>query len=84
MISARVTLTPYSNQVLGVIKAKYSLGDKSAALNKFVEIYGDEVVEKEASEEYVKKILNIGGEHMRRHGRRNMTLKELDRLCSLD
>ena len=83
MISARVSLTPYANQVLAVVKAKYNLGDKSAALNKFVEIYGDEVVEKEANEEYVKRILDINERHIRKYGSRKMTLKDLDRLCGI-
>jgi len=52
-------------------------------LNKFVEIYGDEVVEKEANEEYVKRILDINERHIRKYGSRKMTLKDLDRLCGI-
>jgi|GEM_PF-1851919 len=51
MTDARVSLSDYSNKVINVIKAKYSLADKSAALNKFFEIYGRLEVEKEPSDE---------------------------------
>ena len=40
MISARITLTEYSNRVLNLVKAKYGLKNKSEAINKFIEIYG--------------------------------------------
>ena len=53
-ISARIELNEYTNRVLGVLKAKHGLKDKSEAINKFAELYGDEIVEKEASEEYIK------------------------------
>ena len=52
----------YTNRVLGIIKIKYGLKDKSEALNKFVELYGNDILEKESGEEYAKKIndaLNI-------------------------
>ena len=55
MISARVELDDYANRVLGIIKIKFGLRDKSEALNKFIELYGEEIMEKEASEEYTKK-----------------------------
>ena len=55
MVYARVSLNNYVNRVLNVIKAKFDLHDKSEAINKFVEMYGDEFVEKEASDDYLKK-----------------------------
>jgi hypothetical protein len=79
-ISARVELNEYTNKVLAVIKAKHSLKDKSEAINKFAELYGDEIVEKEASEEYVKKMIEEVNEHFRKHGHRKMSLAELDAL----
>ena len=39
-ISARVDLGEYANKVLGIIKIKYGLNDKSEAINKFIELYG--------------------------------------------
>ena len=80
MVFAQVSLNDYTNRVLGVVKAKFGLNDKSEALNKFVELYGDDLVEKEASEEYVKKILKISEEHHKKHPNRTMTMDELDKL----
>ncbi len=77
MVDARVHLNDYSNRVLGVIKAKYNLKDKSEALNKFVELYGPNEVEPQVKESYVKKILEIEEEHFRKYGYRKMSLKGL-------
>ena len=49
-------------RVLAVIKAKYGLNDKSEALNKMAEILGD-FVEKQANENYVKKLFLIENSH---------------------
>ncbi|MBN1941247.1 MAG: DUF2683 family protein [Candidatus Diapherotrites archaeon] len=80
MVDARVELSKYSNRVLAVVKAKYDLRDKSAAINKFVEMYGPEEVEPEVKEEYVKKILKIEDDYYNNRGRRKMSDKELDGL----
>lgn len=58
-IDARVSLAPYSNKVLNVIKAKYDLPDKSSAINKFIEIYGRLEVEKEPTDELWKALSKI-------------------------
>ena len=58
-VSARVELNDYANRVLGMIKLKYGLKDKSEALNKFIELYGNDILEREATEEYIKKIIEI-------------------------
>ena len=80
-ISARIELSPLSNRILAVIKAKYGLVDKSQAINKFVELYGSEIIEKEANEEYVKKFLEITNKHLAKYRNKKMSLKELDKLC---
>ncbi len=54
-ISARVELDDYSNRVLSMIKAKFGLRDKSQALNKFFLLYGGDILERQATDEYVKK-----------------------------
>jgi hypothetical protein len=82
-ISARIEINDYTNKVLAVIKAKFGLKDKSEAINKFIELYGDEVVEKQANEEYIKKILNITNIHIEKYKNRKMSLQELDRLCEV-
>ena len=83
MVYARITLSEYANQVLNVIKAKFDLHDKSEATNKFIEMFGDEFVEKEANDEYLKKILETEKKHFQKYGQRKMTLKELDKICDL-
>lgn len=82
-VSARVELGEYANKVLGIIKIKYGLNDKSEAINKFIELYGDDVLEQEASEEYTKKIVEITNKHMKKYGLKKMSVSELDKLCEV-
>ena len=82
-ISARIELNPYSNKVLSVLKAKYSLRDKSEAINKFMEIFGEEVVEKESNENYIKKVIEITNRHLAKYKDKKMSVEELDRLCEM-
>ena len=81
--SARVELEKYTNRVLTIVKAKYDLKDKSEAINKFVELYGDDVVQKEAKEEYIKEMIKGVNEHFKKHGHKNMSIKELNALCEV-
>jgi len=83
LISARVELDEYANKVLAVLKAKYGLNDKSEAINKFAELYGDEIVEKEPKEDYVKHILEVTNKHLEKNKNKRMSLKELDALCEV-
>ena len=80
-ISARVELNDYANRVLGIIKIKFGLKDKSEALNKFIELYGEDIMEKEATEEYAKKVIEISKNHLKKYGNKKMTLADLDCLC---
>lgn len=84
MISARVELDAYSNKVLNMVKVKFDLHDKSEALNRFVHMFGDEIIEREVSDEYVKKIIDIDEKHLKKYGKRKMSIKELDELCGVD
>ncbi|MCX6749215.1 MAG: DUF2683 family protein [Candidatus Pacearchaeota archaeon] len=80
-VSARVELGDYANKVLGIIKIKYGLKDKSEALNKFIEIYGNDVLEREATEEYAKKIIAISNNHFKKYGSKKISLHDLNKLC---
>ena len=82
-VSARIELNPYSNKVLAVLKAKYGLKDKSEAINKFMEIFGDEVVERESNDNYIKEMINGVKEHIKRHGYKSMSSRELDKLFGM-
>ena len=84
MVFARLNLNEYTNKVLNVVKAKFDLKDKSEALNKFAQAYGDEIVEREAKDQYIKKILEIDERHMKKYGNKSMSLKELDKFCEVD
>lgn len=77
MVDARVSLNKYSNQVLEVVKAKYGLKDKSQALNKFIEDYGENELEREVKDSYIKKILKISEEHYKKYGYRHTSIEEL-------
>ena len=82
-ISARIELNSYSNKVLAVLKAKHGLKDKSEAINKFVEIFGEEIVEKDSSEAYLKEMIKGVNEHIKKHGYKSMSSEELDRLFGM-
>jgi hypothetical protein len=83
MISARVELNDYANRVLGIIKIKFGLKDKSEALNKFIDLYGEDIMEKEATEEYAKKVIEISKNHIKKYSNKKMSLQELDKLCEV-
>ena len=83
MVFARVNINEYTNKVINVIKAKFDLKDKSQAINKFAELYGDDIVEKEANDKYIKKIIEIEEKHLKIYGKKKMSLKELDKLCEV-
>lgn len=83
LISARVNLTPYSNKVLGIIKLKFDLNDKSQAINKFIDIFGEDIIEKDATYEYSKKVMKIADKHFMEYGNKKMSADELDELCEV-
>ena len=82
MIDARVKLNNYTNRVLGVIKAKYDLKDKTQALNKFVEIYGVNEVEPEIDSKYLDKLDVIEKNHLNKKKLTKMSVSKLDKMFS--
>ncbi len=83
VISARVELDSYTNKVLNIIKIKFDLKDKSQAINKFIELYGNEIIEKEVDEKYLKKIIGISNKHLEKYSEKCMNLEELNKLCEI-
>ena len=67
----------YTNMVLGVIKEMYGLKNKGEALNKFVHMYGRKFIEPRVKEEFIQEVIESCEEHMKKHPKRRMTLKEL-------
>ena len=82
-VSARIDIGEYANKVLGIIKIKYGLKDKSEAINKFIELYGDDVLELEASEGYTKKVVELSNKHLKKYGLKKMSVEELNNLCGV-
>ena len=80
MVSMNLRVSDYASRVFGVIKEKYGLHDKSEAVEWFARKFGSDFVEQEATDEYVKKILEIQDAHFKKHGYRKMSDSELDKL----
>ncbi len=74
----------YTNRVLGVVKEKYGLNDKSQALNKFVEMFGEEFVDREVKEEVIKEVIASCDRHIKKYGFRSRTTKDLRKLIEAD
>lgn len=83
MVSARIEIDDYTNRVLNIIKAKFGLKDKSEAIKKFIELYGDEIMERDANEEYIKKVIEITNNHLKKYKNKKMSFDELDELCEV-
>jgi Protein of unknown function (DUF2683) len=58
MIQARVKMSERTNQVLNIVKAKYNLKDKSAALNLVVSQYEEKILEPRYSPEFIDEMLD--------------------------
>ncbi len=81
MVQAMINISERSNRMLNIVKAKFGLRDKSQAINKLTELFGQEIEHIDAREEYVKEIIQLCDEHSKKYPARKMTLSELDELC---
>jgi hypothetical protein len=59
MVQAIVNINKKTNYILNLLKAKYSLKDKSQAINKLAEEYSDEMLEFELKPEYIERLKKI-------------------------
>jgi hypothetical protein len=59
MPKAMVQISEKANRVLNILKAKYALKDKSQAINKMAEEFGEVLLEPQLRPEYVKKLRKI-------------------------
>jgi len=59
MPKAMVQISEKANRILNIIKAKYSLKDKSQAINKMAEEFAEVLLEPQLRPEYVKKLRSI-------------------------
>ncbi len=76
-VSMSVKVKGYTSRVLGVVKEKYGLRDKGDAMDKIADMFGDEFVEKEASEEFIKELIEDSERHVKKHGFRGTTIRQL-------
>lgn len=83
-VNVNLHIDDYSNRVLGVIKERFGLKDKSQALMYLVKTTGHEYAEEVVKDEYVEHILKIEREHKKKYGLRKMSVNELDKLFSSD
>jgi hypothetical protein len=58
VIQARVKISDRTNQVLNIVKAKYNLKDKSAALDLVVAQYEEKILESKYKPEFIKEMLD--------------------------
>ncbi|MCC4771661.1 DUF2683 domain-containing protein [Methanosarcina sp. DH2] len=59
MVQAIINIDERTNRILNIIKAKYGLKDKSAAINKMAKEYEEEILEPELKPEYIEKLKKI-------------------------
>jgi hypothetical protein len=59
MVSAIINISDHANRILNIVKAKYSLRDKSEAINVVTQIYEEDVLEPELRPAYAKKLKSI-------------------------
>jgi len=76
-VTMNVKVKNYTSRVLGVVKEKYGLKDKGEALDKFAEMYGDELVEREVDESTIKEVIESCERHIKKYGFRSRTVTEL-------
>jgi hypothetical protein len=55
MVKAIINIDDRTNRILNIVKAKYGLKDKSAAIIKMAEEYEEVILEPELKPEYIKK-----------------------------
>lgn len=65
MVQAKINISQHSNQLLNIIKAKYNLKDKSAAIDLVLSQYEEKILEPAFSPEYIDKLDKIKkGKHI--------------------
>ncbi len=82
-VTMNVRVNDYTRRVLGVIKEKFGLKGKAQALDKFAELYGDDFVEQDVSEETAREVIRTCDEHIKKYGFRKRSLEELAGLCGV-
>lgn len=81
VINARITIKEDTNRLINIVKAKYDLKDKSQAIDKFFELYKDDIDENwEVRQSYLNKLKKIEQQYKKNPGKVYTSIKELDDL----
>ena len=62
MVQAMINISEQANQIINIVKAKYNLNDKSAAIDLVMKEYGKELLEPELRPEYIEKLEKVQDE----------------------
>ena len=62
MVQAMINISPEANHILNIVKARYALKDKSEAIVRVVEEYGQNILEPELRPEFIEKMKKISKE----------------------
>ena len=81
-ITANLKISNYGNRVLGIVKEKYNLKDKSQALNKMLELYGSDFLDREVKDEVIRDMIKEV-ENVNKKRTYHSSFDELDKLCGL-
>lgn len=77
-VNVNLKISDYSNRVLGVVKEKYGFKDKSQALDKIMDMYGEDFIEKEVREDVVLEVI-AEVEKMKKQKLKPMSKNELNK-----
>ena len=77
MVQAFINIEDHTNRILNVIKAKYGLKDKSAAIDMMATEYEEEILEPKLRPEYIEKARKIMKQKAVRVGNVENLRKEL-------
>jgi len=83
-VTMNVKVNEYTSRVIGVIKEKYGLKDKAAALDKFAQMHGEEYADREIKDEVVREVIESCDRHIKKYGFRKRTVKDLRKLIESD
>ena len=56
MVQAMIQISDEANQILNIVKARYSLKDKSGAIEKVVLEFGEDLLEPQLRPEFIQKM----------------------------
>lgn len=83
-INVNLKVDDYTNRVLGVIKEKFGLKDKGQALVHFTHEFGSEFVDREVSDESLKKTIEIANETFKKYGTKPLKKDSLKKLFEME